>query len=238
MKTIYTAIALFISLIISFISYPLRANEVRQFKLTGFRGVEIGSAFEVHIKKSATHTVTAEGESEDIDNLQFDIDKGVLEVYFKNTGRSWSFKPSSHKVVLHIGLPDLKEAEFTGAAKVTLSGFTNEEDIKLYFSGASKGIIEDIDVSKLSIELSGASKVMASGKTLKLNINASGASSVQAFPLVARDADIDLSGACKAEVSVKNTLRVDASGASKVAFKGNPVISRDLSGAAKVIHAE
>ena len=238
MKTIYTTLALFISLLISFVSFPLRANEVRQFKLSGFRGVEIGSAFEVHIKKSATHSVSAEGASEDIDNLQFDIDKGVLEVYFKDSGRSWSFKTRNHKVILHIGMPELKEAEFTGAAKMTLSGFTNEEEIKLYFSGASKGIIEAIEVSKLSLELSGASKVMVSGKTLKLNINANGASSIQAFPLQAKDADIDLSGASKAEISVKNSLRVDASGASKVAYKGNPTISRDLSGAAKVIHEE
>jgi len=229
---------IFLSLLF-FIS-PLHGQDIRKYKLSGFRGVEIGGAFEVHLKKSPTFFVTAEGEEDDLENLQFDIDKGVLEVSFKDSYKSWKFnwKKNRRNVVLQIGLPELKEAEFTGAAKLLMSGFTNEEDIKLYFSGASKGIIEDIDAEKFSVELSGASKLKVSGKAVKLNVNASGASSFEAFPLVVRDADVELSGASRAEMSAKNSIRVEASGAAKLVYKGNPLVSKDLSGAAVVKRGE
>lgn len=240
MKTIlfHWITVIFLSLLF-FIS-PLHGQDTRKFKLSGFRGVEIGGAFEVHLKKSTTFFVTAEGEEEDLENLQFDIDKGVLEVSFKDSYKSWKFnwKKNRRNVVLQIGLPELKEAEFTGAAKLLMSGFSNEEDIKLYFSGASQGIVEDLDAEKFSVELSGASKLKISGKVVKLNVNASGASSISAFPLITRDADVELSGASRAELAVKNSLKVDASGAAKVIYKGNPLVSKDLSGAAVVKRME
>lgn len=236
MKNILSFWFAFICLSLLFFFSPLHGQDTRKYKLSGFRGVEIGGAFEVHLKKSPTFFVTAQGEEEDLENLQFDIDKGVLEVTFKDSHRSWKFnwKNNHRDVVLQIGLPELKEAEFTGAAKLLMSGFNNEEDIKLYFSGAAKGIVEDLDVEKFSVELSGAAKLKASGKSVKLNVCGSGASSFEGFPFTTRDADIDLSGASKAEVSIKNSLKVDASGASKVVFKGNPIVSKNLSGAAVV----
>jgi len=231
-NTLYYTIA-FICLSLLFFYSPIKAQDIRKYKLSGFRGVEIGGTFEVHLKKSPTFIVTAQGDETDLENLQFDIDKGVLEVSFKNFKRSWRF--NNHKnIVLQIGLPELKEAEFTGASKLMMSGFNNEEDIKLYFSGASKGIIEDLDAEKFSIELSGASKLKLSGRVVKLNIDASGAASIEAFPMVSRDADISLSGASRVEVSVKNSLHVEASGAAKVVYKGNPLVSKNLSGAAVV----
>ena len=236
MKHIFIYISLFLCLALMLIYAPMNAQETKTYKLSGFRGVEIGSAFEVHLKKSPHFSVSAQGDSEDLDELRFDIDKGVLEVTFKDVGRGWNFnfKNRHQKVVILIGMPELKEAEFTGAAKVMLSGFSNEEDIKLYFSGASKGIVEDLDVEKLSVELSGASKLKVSGKAVKLNIDASGASTFEGFPFIARDADVDLSGASRAEVTTKNSLHVVASGAAKVVYKGTPTISKDLSGAAVV----
>ena len=240
MKTILFHWITIIFLSLLFFISPLHGQDIRKYKLSGFIGVEIGGAFEVHLKKSPNFFVTAEGEEEDLDNLQFDIDKGVLEVSFKDSYKPWMFKWKRNRrdIVLQIGLPELKEAEFTGAAKLLMSGFTNEEDIKLYFSGASKGIVEDLDAEKFSVELSGASKLKVSGKAVKLNVNASGASSFEALPLISRDADLELSGASRAEVTAKNSMKVDASGAAKVIYKGNPYVSKDLSGAAVVKRIE
>ncbi len=240
MKQLYIYLSIIICLCLLFFYSPINAQSSRKYKLSGFRGVEIGGAFEVHLKKSPTFYVTAEGHEDDLEKLQFDIEKGVLEVTFKDMGGNWgfNFKNRHQHVTLQIGLPELKEAEFTGASKLMMSGFGNEEEIKLYFSGASKAIIEDIDAEKLSLDLSGASKVKVSGKVVKFNVESSGASSIEAFPLITRDSDINLSGASKVEITVKNSLHVDASGAAKVVFIGNPLASKDLSGAAVVRRME
>jgi hypothetical protein len=92
---------------------------------------------------------------------------------------------------------------------------------------------------KLVIDLSGATKVEMAGRVLKLSVGLSGASHVILNNLVARDVDVDASGASHVELNVQKSLRVDASGASKITYRGNPLnISKDLSGASTVRRAD
>lgn len=137
-------------------------------------------------------------------------------------------------MVINITLPRLSAGDFSGACKVDLQGFTNEEEMSLVFSGASKGLIEGLHADKLKIELSGASDCKISGHTDYLKVEASGASHLKALDFFARNVDVDASGASSAQVHVQKSLKVDASGASHVKYKGSPVIIKDLSGAASL----
>ena len=75
------------------------------------------------------------------------------------------------------------------------------------------------------------------GQVLKLTIDLSGESHLVLSDMIARDADVDASGASHVELNVQKSLRVEASGASKITYLGNPAISKDLSGASFVRRA-
>ncbi len=200
----------------------------RKFKVNAFRGIEVGEAFEIYVQKGPSCSVTALGESSDLNEVEVTSSGSVLRI---NKNVKWSFWSKEKKIVLKITMPELNDAEFSGATKVYINGFTDEEQMRLSFSGASKVQIPEINADKLVLEFSGASKAELAGRVGKLEIGCSGASKLEAKDLVARDVDVDASGACKIELNVQKTLKVDASGASKITYRGRPSINKDLSGA-------
>lgn len=208
----------------------------KKFKVGNFSSLEIGHAFEVHVFKGSTYAISATGNADDLDEIEVDVHGSTLEVSLESSYWSnWkNWNSGSKKIVLNITMPRLKDAEFSGAAKVTLEGFVDEEEMTLHGSGAVKLSSSKLVADKLTLDLSGATKVEMKGQVLKLSIDLSGASHVILADMISRDADVDASGASHVELNVQKTLRVDASGASKISYRGNPVVSQDVSGASFV----
>jgi hypothetical protein len=226
-------LSLFAALVVVFSSFADPAVVTKKFKVANFNSIELGSAFEVHVHKGNVYAVSVTGREKDIDELEVRSSSGKLEIGYES-GWKWTWNNNRSKLVVNITLPRLNSGDFSGASKVDLQGFSNEEEMSLIFSGASKGLIEGLHADKLKIELSGASDCKISGHTDYLKVEASGASHLKALDFFARNVDVDASGASSAQVHVQKSLKVDASGASHVKYKGSPVISKDLSGAASL----
>lgn len=226
-------LSLFAALVVVFSSFADPAIVTKKFKVANFNSIELGSAFEVHVHKGNVYAVSVTGREKDIDELEVSSSSGKLEIGYE-AGWKWTWNNNRSKLVVNITLPRLNSADFSGASKVDLQGFTNEEEMSLVFSGASKGLIEGLHADKLKIELSGASDCKISGHTDYLKVEASGASHLKALDFFARNVDVEASGASSAQVHVQKSLKVDASGASHVKYKGSPVIIKDLSGAASL----
>ena len=226
-------LSLFAAFLVVFSSFADPAVVTKKFKVANFKSIELGSAFEVHVHKGSVYAVSITGREKDLDDLEVSVSSGKLEIGYE-AGWNWGWNNSRSKMVVNITLPRLESGEFTGACKVDLQGFTNEEEMRLLFSGAAKGMAEGLRTDKLRIELSGASDCKITGHTDYLKVEASGASHLKALDFFARNVDVDASGASSAQVHVQKSLKVDASGASHVKYKGSPVISKDLSGAASL----
>lgn len=226
-------LSLFAALVVVFSSFADPAVVTKKFKVANFKSIELGSAFEVHIHKGNVYSVSVTGREKDIDELEVSSSGGKLEINYESNW-NWGWNNSRSKMVVNITLPRLENGEFTGACKVDLRGFSDEEEMNLSFSGAAKGLAEGLRADKLKIELSGASDFKLSGQSDYLKVDASGASHLKALELISRNVDIEASGASSAQVHVQKTLQVDASGASHVKYKGRPIIKKDLSGAASL----
>jgi hypothetical protein len=226
-------LSLFAALVVAFSSFADPAIVTKKFKVANFKSIELGSAFEVHVHKGNVYAVSVTGKESDIDELEVSSSAGKLEISYEEKWK-WSWNNNRSKMVINITLPRLSAGDFSGACKVDLQGFTNEEEMSLVFSGASKGLIEGLHADKLKIELSGASDCKITGHTDYLKVEASGASHLKALDFFARNVDVEASGASSAQVHVQKSLKVDASGASHVKYKGSPVISKDVSGAASL----
>lgn len=81
---------------------------------------------------------------------------------------------------------------------------------------------------------SGATRVTVDGTVGELLATMAGASKLDADDLQVKSAQLSISGAGKAEVSVSDSLKVSISGAGKVTYRGNPTIEKDISGAGSV----
>jgi hypothetical protein len=170
-------------------------------------------------------SISALGRAEDLQEIELKQNGNNLHVY-RDTKWSWGWNKDSKKVILNITMPKIMNGEFSGAAKVFINGFTDEEQVRLSFSGASKVDITEINADKLILDFSGASKATLAGHVGKLEVETSGASHLILDELYARD------------INAQKTLQVDASGASKITYKGRPNISKDVSGASFVQRAD
>lgn len=226
-------LSLFAAFLVAFSVFADPAIVTKKFKVANFKSIELGSAFEVHIHKGSVYSVSVTGREKDIDELEVSSSGGKLEINYESNW-NWGWNNNRSKLVINITLPRLEYGDFTGACKVDLRGFSDEEEMNISFSGAAKGIAEGIRADKLKIELSGASDFKISGQSDYLKVDASGASHLKALELISRNVDVEASGASSAQVHVQKTLQVDASGASHVKYKGRPLIKKDLSGAASL----
>jgi len=87
----------------------------------------------------------------------------------------------------------------------------------------------------VGLEVSGGSRVTASGSGEDISIDASGGSGVDLASFTVVNANVDASGGSQVTVNVSGTLNVDASGGSQVSYSGNPTLGEiDISGGAQV----
>ena len=164
-------LSLFAAFLVAFSVFADPAVVTKKFKVANFKSVEIGSAFEIHVHKGNVYSVSITGREKDFEDLEVTSSGGKLEIEYESTW-NWGWNNSRSKMVVNITLPRLSAGDFSGACKVDLQGFSNEEEMSLVFSGASKGLIEGLHADKLKIELSGASDCKITGHTDYLKVEA------------------------------------------------------------------
>jgi hypothetical protein len=104
-------------------------------------------------------------------------------------------------------------------------------------SGASSAKL-DLKTPKVTVDLSGASKITLKGQTKDFMVEGSGASSIKGYDLMAENTFVKLSGASNADVFASVKLDVHVSGASDLDYKGNPAVTKEVSGASSAKKAE
>jgi hypothetical protein len=223
-----------------------------------FTRVDIGSAFDAEIIKSDSFSVTIKADESFIDYIVVSKEGDTLVINLKPHHLFTDFTLGSKTLEAEINMPTIEGLIVSGATKATASGFKSSEDLDIEVSGASTLNLEDIEARDVEfnvsgastlkgtlistgdaeLEVSGASKVELEGSASFLELDGSGASTIELgeFPL-SGDADVKLSGASKATVNLKEMLDCTLSAASSLYFIGNPTMGDiDISGASTIKH--
>ena len=176
--------------------------------LSGFKGVDVGSVFQVEITAGKEFAVEVETDDNLLPLIKTEVNDGILEIELER-----HVSPTG-KILVRISAPDVSELDVSGAANVTLNGVKN---------------------SNLAVEASGASKLKITGETTKLTIESSGASKIDADGLKTENASVDGSGASHIDLNVSGELNADLSGASQVIYSGTPTaVHKKTTGAGNV----
>lgn len=176
--------------------------------LTGFRSVDVGGVFQVEITAQKDFAVEVEADDNLIGLIRTEVRSGVLHIEAENKFSS------DNQVRIRISAPDIEGLFVSGAAKVDVSNLKN---------------------SGLTVDSSGAAKIVLAGESSKLNIDVSGAAKVDSENLLSKIAVVETSGASQVSVNVTEELRADATGASKIVYTGSPAsVIEKTSGSSKV----
>jgi hypothetical protein len=130
---------------------------------------------------------------------------------------------------LYIGIKDLDKLELGGAVKLTADSTLKLSTVSILATGAVD-LDFAIEAQKLKLDLAGASELDLRGKVDDVRMQLSGAGDFDAYDLLAKSVEIDLSGAGSARVYATEDLDVSISGAGSVKYRGEPNIHKNISG--------
>lgn len=205
---------------------PFQPDE-QTYALTGFDRLDMGSAFSITVQPGPAFAIVAEGDRRNLDDLDVYTRNGTLFAEYRNN------RSRKHQTAFLITMPALRGVTFSGASQSTITGFTNISDLAIDLSGASKSQFSG-EASRINVQLSGASVLRVNGDGTQLSADLSGASLLQAFSFPVAEADVTVSGASKASISVSRSLVANASGASTIRYRGEPAVRQRVSGASTV----
>jgi len=198
--------------------------ETRQFDISDFTKVEIGSAFRYEIIQSDTYSVLITAD----DNLFDDI-----RVTKKGQTLTIDLRPFFHfrsaTLEATITMPRLTGLESTGATRGIITGFNSGDNLDLDVTGASSVDFVTIITGDVKGNISGASKVKGDVTAGNIDLGVSGASTVEGS-LTAQKAEYDLSGSSRIKLEGSaNDIVIDASGASRIQLGEFSVTNADIS---------
>jgi hypothetical protein len=229
---------------------PVGPETSREYNLSGFTKVESGSGFETTITKGESYKVTITTNQNLFSYLDISLSGTTLNLQTRPlTIQSFSILKAE------VTMPDLREINFSGGSQGHISGFASGEDFNVSASGGSN-ININVQVGKITFDISGGSRVEGNVNTGATNISLSGGSNLGIIG-TGGETVLNLSGGSRADLqqySVSNAdvtlrdgsngsviaggvLNVNLSGGSHLNYSGSPTLgSVDLTGGSEIQH--
>lgn len=213
---------------------------VKNYQVKDFTSISASYMFSIEITKGDMYSVSIEAPNSFFDLIRVKRDEENLDFSLKSELPK-RLKDLGDKIIVNITMPCLEEVELSGACRIKGTGVfsSNGKDFKAELSGASRITDLCIEAPKVDLEingaskaelnvyaaeveaeLNGASKLALTGIAPKIEIDLSGASAADTKSIDCNYVSIDASGASRALVCVRNTLKVELSGASKCEYIG------------------
>ena len=123
---------------------------------------------------------------------------------------------------------NIEEIEISGGVELEMDAFKSKK-IDLDIKGGAKVYVYNIDTVNVEIDIAGAADIDLFGKTELFEIELAGAGSIDAKNLVSEKAEVKISGAGTAELSVTGELLADVDGVGTLTYYGDPVL-KNISG--------
>jgi hypothetical protein len=194
-----------------------------------FTGVEIGQAIRAEVTVGPEASVRISGDENLLPMVKTEVKDGRLVTSVEGPGIQ-----TVQPLTVTITTPRLDFVGAGGASRVDVAA-KGAKELTVRAGGASTVRVKGIDSDAVALGASGASRVEASGRGKRLDLEVSGASTVKAADVPFESAKVDVSGASNAEVHVAESVQGGVSGASHLKALGGPKTrSVSTSGASQV----
>ncbi len=202
----------------------------RDRSVGSFQRIEVSGALEVYLKQDSSQQPVKVETDENLQELiEVSESNGVLYISTVD-----NYNIDATRLKISVSAPQFRGVNVSGASHIYGENkLSSAETFDIDLSGASELKLE-LRAPRVNSEVTGASSVEIRGETKDFKANGSGASSYKCFELQAENTDVDISGACSADVFASVKLNVQASGASEVKYRGAASVTTDVSGASGV----
>lgn len=195
-----------------------RGEFVKQFAVSEFKGIDLGGAYKVRIKKGDKYTVTIDGSEELVEAFEVKVENGALSI--EKDSSLIEVPESGNSIGVVITMPSLESVELSGATLLKIDGFEQLQNLTLGLSGAALADLDVNRIDKLDLELSGVSKMVLKGEISDFKCVLSGSCLLKAGESNIKNAEVAASGVSQAILGNVVTLKKQVSGQSRVSRYG------------------
>lgn len=224
---------IFVAIIISACSHLVseRGNGDRMTKtydLEPYDEIEVNGGYDIYLVQADGHDVTITVDENLIEEVNIYVRGSRLII------ESERLIDSPDGVKIEIPTHNIRALFSSGSSDIISKELIRCEDLEIVLSGAGK-IDLRLDAGEVTLDLSGAALVYFEGAAKSLDVDMSGAGSLEADEFEVVDCKIDISGVGSAIVNVSGTLDAQVSGLGKVEYLGNPKsVKGDVSGVGNI----
>ena len=181
-------------------------------ELRSFSGLNLSGSKRISVVYGSQFKVELKGSSNLISRYKSEVTGGILNVGYENR-----VNVVDDDISVQVTLPEIEEVNLSGSGKINITGFPDEDRLKVRISGSGKVTVEDsFNIDKVEVDISGSGDA-------------------DLDEVKATEADIDISGSGSVRLGVENYLKARISGSGKVYYWGNAEVDSRISGSGKVI---
>ena len=207
---------------------------VSETRSTGtFSKVNLPDAFDVILVPDTTHFVIIEGQENLVDRMETSVSGDRLTVRFPGCYR----RAEPLRAYIHSAM--FNEVDLRGSGDLWSDGVLLTDNFNLELTGSGDVDLQIEASDMLSTRISGSGDVILSGLATAVDYDILGSGNIEAFGLLAVDADVEITGSGDVDVYASGELSVRISGSGDVRYKGNPTITEVvITGSGSLINAE
>lgn len=198
---------------------PSGVGATRTYDATGFTAVDLRGSDDVDVKVGGAFSVTAEGDSKLLEELEISVSNGTLRIARKgNSHWSWGDQPA---IRVHVTMPSLNAATVSGSGDMTVDKASG--DFKGAIGGSGNLTVGTVAGGAVDLAIGGSGDLKVSGTATKLSAAVAGSGDIDFDGLTATSASVSVVGSGSVRGKVAGPVDVSIAGSGDV----------DLSGGAK-----
>jgi hypothetical protein len=226
-KFYHLLVVLVITALLALPIYGAGTDISRHYQNKGFQALSIASGMKLEVKQGKQYEVVVRTEERQFKLIKVAQIGNRLKFYLP------PFSFATAPIEILITMPELINLDLSGGSIADIAMNVTSKTFTASLSGGTElsGLLH---AQRLELELSGGSRSSLTGAADTLIIDASGGSRILQDSFKVNKAMISLSGGCRAEVFVMESMDVDASGGAQVYYHGTPKLNTAFSGGAGV----
>lgn len=182
-----------------------------------FNEIEAYNAIKVVVELGDEHSVKVEADDNLLEYIVTEVRGNTLTTKLKS-GKNYRHNT---KMIVHITMPELARIDVSGAAMVTSKSTFSGDKLRIDASGAAR-VEVGFNGENIMADVNGAAKVELFGSSTNADYEASGAGSIYAKAMKAKNVEASASSAGSIKLTATESLDAEANSAGSIRYDGNP----------------
>lgn len=201
----------------------------KERNVENFTGVKVSTGIDLFLTQGSAEKLSVEADENLHEYILTEVRNGILNVYTDANIRD------AERKRVYVTMKEINSVETSSAGDVI--GQTPVKSDKIQLSASSAGDIKlELYAKDIEVDISSSGDITLTGAGDLLNADLSSAGDLNGYDLKVKEADISVSSAGNADVTVTEKITARASSAGDINYKGDPKFVDAHSSSAGGIH--